>query len=188
MISTKFNEKSKVIGEVQLFKCEPCFNDKHELINIEYLEQLDTGHNVICQNFFDFFPVYQTAPVAVAIGNGDNGTINPLNPGVVNPDNIPKVTDVILNHELDNGRFLDFGRETRVDAALGTFQLTFRALMPANSYSETISEFGLFSGIEGSVGILTKDSNFLIARRAVNFTKNPSDAVVVVWIITITLN
>jgi hypothetical protein len=134
--------------------------------------------NVICNGFFQLLSAGWTLPCAIAIGNGDNGSID--------ANNAPKQADIKLNREVDQGRFICLDRTERFNQVSGI--ATFNSLYPSNAFSEEVTEWGLFAGTLNSVAINSKDSGFLVARRAEPYTKDPDKAVDVVWTIGVTLN
>lgn len=139
---------------------------------------INEGNNVLCNGFFTLFSSSWNLPCVIAIGNGDNGTINPAN--------TPQQTDESLNSELTNGRFPCVSLNNRFDENTGV--ATFNSLYPRNAYSGEVTEWGLFAGPLNSVAINSKDSGFLVARIAESFTKTSTEDVDVVWTITVTLN
>lgn len=179
----------QVKGKLSLYDCKAVYDKDNNYQIIEKSEKpLLEGDNIICQGFFNFIPILDTAAAVIAIGNGDNGTINPSNHLSINPSNAPNYNDIQLNKELENGRFPSTNLEERKSVVNETMTFSFQALMPANAYSQQISEWGLFVGRSGIVELVTKDSGFLIARRAEPFTKQPDQDVLIVWVVSLTIN
>ena len=175
----------KAQGVLSLYVCEDV-----ETLSFNAQAPLFTGNNVLTNNFINFIGKLEEVPVVLGIGNGDNGSFNPAG-GVANPNNAPSLLDVKLKRELTQGRFPTGRIRDRAELiGEGQRNFTFKALIPASAYSgQPISEAGLFAGSsDQSVALENFEAGSLIARRALNYTKEPDQAIVAVWIITVILN
>lgn len=182
-IDKKFEDKFKAVGKLSLYKGKAYDIKKDNfgnIINYKFEREglIEEKNNVLCNGFFTLFGNSWNLPCVIAIGNGDNGSTD--------PGNAPQQSDELLNSELTNGRFPCVSLENRFDTNTGV--ATFNSLYPRNAYSGQVTEWGLFAGSLGSVSINSKDSGFLVARIAEDFTKTATEDVDVVWTITVTIN
>lgn len=191
-VRANFQERFKASGELSVYAGR-AFDIKrdHDGNIIDYSferrELVSRGKNILTKQFFLVAFSLNTAPCVIGIGNGDNGTINGTG-GLVDPTNAPNENDTALNNELDNGRFPCLALAQRFNSETGV--ATFNSLYLRASYAGQITEWGLFTNPLAiqTVGLNTKGSGFLIARRADVFTKSSNDDLVVVWRISVTLN
>lgn len=164
------------------------YNNAGELIEYEFdrEKKLLEGQNVICNGFWNAAVNLNATPCVIAIGNGDNGTVNGTG-GLVDPVNAPDRTNVSLNNELENGRFPCVKIRERFNTETGI--ATFNSPIPAanQAATNTVTEWGLFGGVLGSLALNSTGAGYLMARRAEVFTKNPNDDVDVVWTITFSI-
>jgi hypothetical protein len=184
----KHNSNLMVKGSVSIYNglaSNIKFDSENNIISYDFAKNdiLFKANNVICNGYFQLLASGYTLPCAIAIGNGDNGTINGTG-GIVNPSNAPQSTNILLNKELT--RFPCLGLQNRVNTTSGV--ITFNALYPRNAYSGRVTEVGLFAVPTGSVAGNSINSGYLVARRATDFTKTSTEDVQIVWTIQIVLS
>jgi hypothetical protein len=197
LVAASFREKVGIsaVGKVEVWsgKAHNIVTDTDgNVISYEFerRKQVVKKNNAIARvGFFQLLQNGFTSPSVIAIGNGDNGSVNGTG-GAVNPANFPNENNTQLNHELNNGRFRTFNRENRLDTTTGV--ATWNAFIPFNAYSGLITEWGLFSSISSqnsfSSAILQKNSGALVARLPEVYTKPETDDLDVTWTITTILN